>query len=187
MTWRQKSAKTSPIPLPMAGTGKPSWWFANDSEAKLMIAFESTSIIFQRMRKMETIKSHLYNKRAGYLSRITGNFEEARRPKPPFDAVIHSPYNTRFFPSCFVSPFLFPSFSVSSNCPPEGFKTGLNFAIRQLLIVLVGNFHATWERLGYLVCYMSCAPFRLKFIEIGRFKWPSITETEKGRYPTESN
>ena len=159
MTWRKNSTKTSPIPLLMPGTGKPRWWFANDSEAKLTIAFIN---IYQRVRKTETIKSHLYHKRAGYLSRIRSNFEKACRPKPPFDAVIHSQYNAWFFSSCLIPPFPFLCFPVSQNYPPEGFKTRLNFAIRQLLIVLVGNFYATFERLSssYLVCYITCAPFR---------------------------
>ena len=44
ITWRKNSTKTSPTPLPMPGTGKPCCWFANDSEAKLTIAFEYLSM-----------------------------------------------------------------------------------------------------------------------------------------------
>ena len=109
-----------------------------------------------RMRR-DIIKSHLYHKRACYLGRITNDFDKAGRPKPPFDAVIHSPDNTCFFPSCFISPFLFLSFSFSENRPPEGFKTGLNFAVRQLFIVLVGNLDASCKRLRYPVGYVSSA------------------------------
>ena len=106
--WRQNSTKTRPIPLPMPGIGESCCWFASDSEAKLTIAFECLLT-----RKTETIKSHLYHKWAGYLGRIRSNFEKACRPKPPFDAVIHSQYNAWFFSSCLVPPFPFLCFSVS--------------------------------------------------------------------------
>jgi len=153
-----------------------------------MIAFFPTSkSMIESMMKRGTTKPHLYQKRAGYLSRITNDFEHASGPKPPFDAVIHSPHKTCFLPSCVISPFLFPSFPVSLNRPPQGFKTGLNFAIRQFFIALVGNFHPSCERFRYFVGYISCPSFGLKFIEIGRFEWPGITKTEKGGYPAESN
>ena len=89
--WRQNSTETSPIPLPMPGTGKPCMlliceWFRGKINDSLWI------FINLNVQNLTFTTSGLV------MSRISSNSEKACRPKPPFDAVIHSPMLGFFLP-----------------------------------------------------------------------------------------